>query len=91
MKLRSSFNSRDAEKHSRCTASTDLYTIKEGEELQMINHLKTWEDKLYHSYYRPRTYVRREVMFSQVCVCSTFGGGVTPSQVWVGGCTQSQF
>ena len=26
-------------------------------------------------YYRPRTYVRREVMFSQVCVCSTFGGG----------------
>ena len=26
-------------------------------------------------YYRPRTYVRREVMFSQVCVCLTFGGG----------------
>ena len=25
-------------------------------------------------FYRPRTYVRREVMFSQVCVCS--GGGV---------------
>ena len=27
-----------------------------------------------HVFYRPRTYVRREVMFSQVCVCS--GGGV---------------
>ena len=26
--------------------------------------------------YRPRTYVRCEVMFSQVCVCSTFWGGV---------------
>ena len=25
-------------------------------------------------HYRPRTYVRREVMFSQVCVCSTFQG-----------------
>ena len=24
-------------------------------------------------YYRPRTYVRREVMFSQVCVCSRGG------------------
>ena len=42
-------------------------------------------------FYRPRTYVRREVMFLQVCVCSTFGGrgvphlrsgwGGTPSQV----------
>ena len=31
-------------------------------------------------YYRPRTYVRREVMFSQVCVCS--GGG---SQIFRGG------
>ena len=27
------------------------------------------------NFYRPRTYVRREVMFSQVCVCSTFGVG----------------
>ena len=26
-------------------------------------------------YYRPRTYVRREVMFSQVCVCSGGEGG----------------
>ena len=42
--------------------------------------------------YRPRTYVRREVMFSQVCLCSTFGGGRggTPSQVWLGGDTPSQ-
>ena len=31
-------------------------------------------------YYRPRTYVRREVMFSQVCVCS--GGG--PRSRWGG-------
>ena len=28
-----------------------------------------------YNFYRPRTYVRREVMFSQVCVCSE-GGGV---------------
>ena len=27
-----------------------------------------------HNYYRPRTYVRWEVMFSQVCVCSGRGG-----------------
>ena len=33
--------------------------------------------------YHPRMYVRRQVMFSQVCVCSTFGRG-TPSQVWFG-------
>ena len=32
--------------------------------------------------------VRREVMFSQVCVCSTFGGGGTPTQVWMGGVPQ---
>ena len=30
------------------------------------------------TFYRPRTYVRWEVMFSQVCVCSTFGGGGYP-------------
>ena len=34
----------------------------------------------------PPVYVlRREVMFSQVCVCSNFGRGGTPSQVWMGG------
>ena len=34
-------------------------------------------------FYRPRTYVRREVMFSQLCVCS--GGGGYPIQPWKGG------
>ena len=38
------------------------------------------------NFYRPRTYVRREVMFSQVCVCS---GGGTRSQIFGGG-TRSQ-
>ena len=33
-------------------------------------------------FYRPRTYVRREVMFSQVCVCS---GGGPRSQIFGGG------
>ena len=42
------------------------------------------------TYYRPRTYVRREVMFSQVCVCSTLGGGGYPIPGLAGG-TPSQF
>ena len=48
------------------------------------------------SCYRPRTYVRREVMFSQVCVCSgggvpglRFSGGV-PGLRFVGGGPRSQ-
>ena len=46
-----------------------------------LEHFKYYLDLLYVKYnYRQRTYVRREVMFSQVCVCSTLGGG-TPSQV----------
>ena len=36
-------------------------------------------------FYRPRTYVRREVMFSQVCVCS--GGGSQVSDFGGGGGT----
>ena len=39
-------------------------------------------------FYCPRAYVRQEVMFSQVCVCSTFRGGY-PIQPWTGGGTQS--
>ena len=53
---------------------------------------------VYPLYYRPRTYVRREVMFSQVCVCSGgvpglgLGGGSPQSQILGGGQqgTQSQ-
>ena len=53
----------------------------------LINHNKTNGSS--RSSYRPRMYVRREVMFSRVCVCSTFGGG-TPSQGWPWGDAPSQ-
>ena len=44
------------------------------------------EEKTTGSVFLPPAYVvRREVMFSHVCVCSTFGGGgVTPSKIWKG-------
>ena len=52
-----------------------------------------FKNELGNHFYRPRTNVRREVMFSQVCVCSRGGGrpdpafslGRVPIQIWMGG------
>ena len=54
--------------------------------LRLLEYLATYTLKIsVLNFYRPRTYVRREVMFSQVCVCS--GGGGTRSQIFGGGGT----
>ena len=47
----------------------------------------TQTENITFRHYHPRTYVRREVMFSQVCVC--LGGGPR-SQIFRGGCPRSQ-
>ena len=55
----------------------------------MINNTGMCEDVII-THYRPRTYVRREVMFLQVCICSEGGGVPGPSLRSGGGGPRSQ-